>query len=579
MTEDMEIPEVIEAPQEGRDTSAETNALNDATSDSTTFVEITMKVEVAEAVEKAFVEVIEASASNALSDSPVPDSSDSGEDDSGVPMPRPDSLIASDEDNGPGFNSNQLVVMDNIEGQTDSVKGATAGLKMANESPKLVQELQEDLEAESPEREEEQSASKPASDDDSRDPIQVMESLSIVPDVTIPSDTSGITESGLPAETNADQPTSGGSDLGRDAASDPRISGGSSEGSGLPSEGEVPKADGSEGGVSSDESPGGKASDDGYDFQTDMTGASPGEVQGFESDEETKRYVIDFTGVSGGAEGNQGDWGPDADSLMADAIKEFEKGDHPKSDSTTTTYNTFDRVTKTVTQNYSLENPADDGISDAADVLVVDGFDMKSGIIPDNILDDFGRVTQSEILRHDLEESHEVENSEGSTIELEQRNNEIKSEVREEILMLQDELDDWPDDGETRTITYTELVRQPDGTYKMVEKTENLTKDRLRNLIKDMEATYEHISEGDSEGDEDESDITTSSYSLGSGTITVGSIGSAEMSDSKLPGGSVIADAMRARSSTSSSLAASSGDGTPGDDGSGDEGEDGEDDT
>ena len=63
-----------------------------------------------------------------------------------------------------------------------------------------------------------------------------------------------------------------------------------------------------------------------------------------------------------------------------------------------------------------------------------------------------------------------------------------KAAIREEMAMLQDELGDWPDDGSTRTLTYTQLVMQPDGSYSFIEKTQTLTKDQAKNLLDSMEA-------------------------------------------------------------------------------------------
>jgi hypothetical protein len=61
-----------------------------------------------------------------------------------------------------------------------------------------------------------------------------------------------------------------------------------------------------------------------------------------------------------------------------------------------------------------------------------------------------------------------------------------EAELREEIAMLQDELSDWPD-GETREITYQELVQQPDGSYKLVTKTQIMTKEEAESLLDSME--------------------------------------------------------------------------------------------
>ncbi len=61
----------------------------------------------------------------------------------------------------------------------------------------------------------------------------------------------------------------------------------------------------------------------------------------------------------------------------------------------------------------------------------------------------------------------------------------IKAALREEILLLKEILDDW--DGPT-TITYRSPVRQPDGSFKLIETTKTFTyKDEVKNLIDYLE--------------------------------------------------------------------------------------------
>ena len=62
-------------------------------------------------------------------------------------------------------------------------------------------------------------------------------------------------------------------------------------------------------------------------------------------------------------------------------------------------------------------------------------------------------------------------------------NNKARAEIREEILMLKDYLNDWPTDGETRTITWTEWSEN----YVPFEYTATLTKEGVKNLISNME--------------------------------------------------------------------------------------------
>jgi hypothetical protein len=71
---------------------------------------------------------------------------------------------------------------------------------------------------------------------------------------------------------------------------------------------------------------------------------------------------------------------------------------------------------------------------------------------------------------------------------------EIIAALREEIAMLQDELDDWPE-GETRTITYRMAERQSDGSFELVERTVFMTKEDARNLISNLESQISVMSE------------------------------------------------------------------------------------
>jgi hypothetical protein len=63
----------------------------------------------------------------------------------------------------------------------------------------------------------------------------------------------------------------------------------------------------------------------------------------------------------------------------------------------------------------------------------------------------------------------------------------IKAALREEITMFQDSLSDWPSDGSQRTFTYRSPVRQVDGSWKLIEKTEVMSKEQVQNLIYQFE--------------------------------------------------------------------------------------------
>jgi hypothetical protein len=71
---------------------------------------------------------------------------------------------------------------------------------------------------------------------------------------------------------------------------------------------------------------------------------------------------------------------------------------------------------------------------------------------------------------------------------------EIINALREELLMLQDELADWPD-GEIRTITYGMAVRQSDGSWKLTKQTKTMTKEEIRVLISTLEGQISEMSE------------------------------------------------------------------------------------
>ena len=76
-----------------------------------------------------------------------------------------------------------------------------------------------------------------------------------------------------------------------------------------------------------------------------------------------------------------------------------------------------------------------------------------------------------------------------------QRNASLKAQLREEISMLRDELAEWPNNDETRTLTYLKLVQQADGSYKMIEVTQTVTKSQVESLLEQMTMQLETISD------------------------------------------------------------------------------------
>jgi len=69
--------------------------------------------------------------------------------------------------------------------------------------------------------------------------------------------------------------------------------------------------------------------------------------------------------------------------------------------------------------------------------------------------------------------------------------NELKSAVREEISCLQEELMNWPDDGSTREITYSDWIQNADGSFTETEYTKTMTKAEVQNLVEKLEALLE----------------------------------------------------------------------------------------
>ncbi len=65
--------------------------------------------------------------------------------------------------------------------------------------------------------------------------------------------------------------------------------------------------------------------------------------------------------------------------------------------------------------------------------------------------------------------------------------NKIKAILREEISMLKDVLSSWPENVQHQKITYRTCSKQRDGRYKVIERTEALTKESAKYLIKKME--------------------------------------------------------------------------------------------
>ena len=97
--------------------------------------------------------------------------------------------------------------------------------------------------------------------------------------------------------------------------------------------------------------------------------------------------------------------------------------------------------------------------------------------------------------------------------------------------MLRDELANWPEDEETRTITYHVYKERTDGSYKRIEKTEDLTKDDVQKLVTRLDTLFIGKSDTLKESHKYLEDLTAKqtepSGVIGSGRITVDSVASA----------------------------------------------------
>jgi hypothetical protein len=69
----------------------------------------------------------------------------------------------------------------------------------------------------------------------------------------------------------------------------------------------------------------------------------------------------------------------------------------------------------------------------------------------------------------------------------------LKAVLREEILMLRDELSDWPTDGSFRKITYREVIRQSSYSYRLVERTQSMTKQEVVSLVAGFESLLNEL--------------------------------------------------------------------------------------
>ena len=100
--------------------------------------------------------------------------------------------------------------------------------------------------------------------------------------------------------------------------------------------------------------------------------------------------------------------------------------------------------------------------------------------------------------------------------------NEMKNRLQEEASMLKDELDDWPDDVSTREITYTEWIKNEDGSFSPHKVTKTMTKDEVKSQVSSMQNQLEQMKDDLNDG---EGSISTESpFQLAEGSLLVGSV-------------------------------------------------------
>jgi hypothetical protein len=73
--------------------------------------------------------------------------------------------------------------------------------------------------------------------------------------------------------------------------------------------------------------------------------------------------------------------------------------------------------------------------------------------------------------------------------------NQVKGQLREDIINLKDMLSNWPADLDKMAVTYHELVKQPDGTYGWAACTREMSKEELGTLVEALESQYSNLNE------------------------------------------------------------------------------------
>jgi hypothetical protein len=181
MTDSTELPEIGEPQETTRDASEVDDSINTAF-EPIEKVASERTFEDSEAIEAALVELIDSVEVVQPTFEPAAEASlpEEGDPDPTTPNPRPEAPGLSQGEYTPSFSSHAESALDNIRGQTDAVKGAVSGLNMATSTVGDLDEFLNELQAENPEGEDQEAASKKVTKDDSRKPLQPLKDLPIV---------------------------------------------------------------------------------------------------------------------------------------------------------------------------------------------------------------------------------------------------------------------------------------------------------------------------------------------------------------------------------------------------------------
>ena len=144
------IEATVEEPKDTSGESEESKRVDEVTTVAEVVIEREIETIVAEEVQKSFAEVVDASEATEAPMPAIDQPTDGVGEGSDSPMPRPSVPSEESGSSTPDYDSNTQTVLDNIAGQTETVKGAVDGLKMANEALDLAQDALEELSEDEP---------------------------------------------------------------------------------------------------------------------------------------------------------------------------------------------------------------------------------------------------------------------------------------------------------------------------------------------------------------------------------------------------------------------------------------------